>query len=168
MIYPCGMDFDHSLLEFDFENIKTTNTMGVIKYNTHDYRPTSFRSLVDRLFNEELVGGSVPSFSPKVDIAETEKEFEIQLHVPGMKKGDFNIDLHDDQITISGERKLANEKQEKNFHSVESYYGSFSRTFYLPDAIDRDSVDASYQEGILNILLPKDEQKTTKKQITVK
>ncbi|WP_421763488.1 Hsp20/alpha crystallin family protein [Ekhidna sp.] len=142
--------------------------MGLIKYNANDYRPTSFRSFVDKFFNEELVGGSMPTFSPRVDIAETEKEFEVQLHVPGMKKGDFNIDLNDDQITVSGERKFENEKKEKNFHSVESYYGTFNRTFYLPDVINKEKVDATYQDGILTITLPKDEKKTTKKQITVK
>eukprot|EP00747_Dinoflagellata_sp_TGD_P044055 gnl/TRDRNA2_/TRDRNA2_143033_c3_seq1.p1 gnl/TRDRNA2_/TRDRNA2_143033_c3~~gnl/TRDRNA2_/TRDRNA2_143033_c3_seq1.p1 ORF type:complete len:111 (+),score=16.30 gnl/TRDRNA2_/TRDRNA2_143033_c3_seq1:111-443(+) len=110
----------------------------------------------------------MPTFSPRVDIAETEKEFEVQLHVPGMKKGDFNIDLNDDQITVSGERKFENEKKEKNFHSVESYYGTFNRTFYLPDVINKEKVDATYQDGILTITLPKDEKKTTKKQIAVK
>lgn len=142
--------------------------MGLIKYNTADYRPTSFRSFVDRFFNDEFVGGSMPTFSPKVDIAETDKEFEIQLHVPGMKKGDFNIDLNDDQMTISGERKFENESKEKNYHSIESYYGSFSRTFYLPDVVNKDKVDATYQDGILRISLPKDEKRVTKKQITVK
>lgn len=142
--------------------------MGLIKYNTNDYRPTNFKSFVDRFFNEDFAGGSVPSFSPKVDIAESDKDFEIQLHVPGMKKTDFNIDLDKDQITISGERKFENEKKERNFHSVESYYGSFNRTFYLPEVINKEKVDASYQDGILTIILPKDEKKATKKQIAVK
>lgn len=142
--------------------------MGLIKYNTNDYRPTSFRSFVDRFFNDEFVGGSMPTFSPKVDIAESDKEFEIQLHVPGMKKTDFNIDLNMDQMTISGERKFENEKKAKNFHSVESYYGTFSRTFYLPDVVNKEKVDATYQDGILTITLPKDEKKVAKKQIAVK
>lgn len=110
----------------------------------------------------------MPTFSPKVDIAESDKEFEIQLHVPGMKKTDFNIDLNMDQMTISGERKFENEKKAKNFHSVESYYGTFSRTFYLPDVVNKEKVDATYQDGILTITLPKDEKKVAKKQIAVK
>ena len=142
--------------------------MGLIKYNTNDYRPTSFRSFVDRFLNEDFAGETSASFSPQVDIAESEREFEIQLHVPGMNKADFNIDLNKDQITISGERKFENEKKEKNFHSVESYFGSFNRTFYLPDVINKEKVDASYQDGILTITLPKDEKKVTKKQIAVK
>ena len=142
--------------------------MGLIKYNTNDYRPTNFRSLVDQFFNQDFSGGSLSSFSPKVDIAETESEFEIQLHVPGMNKSDFDIDLNKDQITISGERKMEKENKGKNFHSVESYYGNFNRTFYLPDVINKDKVDASYVDGILTITLPKDEKKVTKKQIAVK
>ena len=142
--------------------------MALIKYNTNDYRPTSFRSFVDRFFNDEFVGGSTPSFSPKVDIAETEKAYEIQLHVPGVKKEEINIDLNEDRITISGDRKFENEKKEKNFHSVESYYGSFSRTFYLPDVVNRDKVDAVYNDGILTVTLPKDEKRVAKKQIAVK
>jgi len=142
--------------------------MALIKYNTNDYRPTTFRGFVDRFFNDDFYGGSVPSFSPKVDIAESDKEYEIQLHVPGMKKGDFSIDLNEDQITISGERKFENEKKEKNYYSVESYFGSFKRTFYLPEIVNRENVDAKYEDGILNIVLPKDETRVAKKQITVK
>ena len=142
--------------------------MGLIKYNTNDYRPTSFRSFVDKFFNDEFVGGSLPAFSPKVDIAESEKVFEIHLHAPGMNKEDFSIDLNEDRITISGERKLDNEKKEKNFHSVESYYGSFKRSFHLPEVINREKVDASYKDGVLILTLPKDEKKVTKKQIAVK
>ena len=142
--------------------------MGLIKYNTNDYRPTSFRSFVDKFFNDDYVGGSLPAFSPKVDIAESEKAFEIHLYAPGMKKEDFSIDLNEDRISISGERKLDNEKKEKNFHSVESYYGSFKRSFHLPEVINRDKVDASYKDGVLILTLPKDEKKVTKKQIAVK
>ena len=142
--------------------------MALIKYNTNDYRPTNFRSFVDRFFNDEFYGGSVPSFSPKVDIAESDTEYEVQLHVPGMNKSDFNIDLNEDRLTISGERKFENEKKEKNFHSVESYYGSFNRSFHLPEIVNRDGVDAKYQDGLLVITLPKDEKRVAKKQIAVK
>lgn len=142
--------------------------MGIIKYNTNDFRPTSFKNFVNNFFNDELQGGSVANFSPKVDIAETDKEFEIQLHVPGMKKDEFRIDLNHDQIIISGERKLEKEKEGKNFHSIESHFGAFSRSFYLPEMVNKEKVDASYSDGILTITLPKDEKKVSKKQIVVK
>ncbi len=160
-------------MEFDNREGKeirnlNTNKMGLIKYNTNDYRPTSFRSFVDNFFNDDFRGGSVSSFTPRVDIAETEKEFEVQLHVPGVKKDEINIDLNENVLTISGERKFENEKNEKNFHSVESYFGSFKRTFQLPDLVDRDKIDASYQDGILVVKLPKDAKKSAKKQISIK
>ncbi|MFK7952117.1 MAG: Hsp20/alpha crystallin family protein [Ekhidna sp.] len=142
--------------------------MGIIKYNKNDFRPTTFRNFVDDFFSEDFRGGSQASFSPKVDIAETEKEFEIQLSVPGMQKTDFNIDINREQITISGERKIENEKKEKNFHSIESYFGSFKRSFHLPETINKEKVNAQYVDGILTISLPKDEEKVNRKQIAVK
>jgi len=143
--------------------------MTLIKYNPNNYKPTTFGSFVDRFFNDDFFGGKgVTSFTPHVDIAESDKEFEIQFHLPGMKKEDIKIDLNDDRLTVSGERKMKNEKNEKNYHSVESYYGSFSRSFYLPDNINVEKVDASYKDGILNIVLPKDEKKVSKKTISIK
>lgn len=143
--------------------------MALIKYNPNDYRPTTFNSFVDRFFDDEFFGGkSVKSFSPQVDIAETEKEFELQFHIPGMKKEDINIDINDDRLNVSGERKMENEKKEKNFHSVESFYGKFDRSFYLPDNANVEKVEATYKDGILNIVVPKDAKKEKKRTISVK
>eukprot|EP00657_Telonema_sp_P-1_P005440 TRINITY_DN22797_c0_g1_i1.p1 TRINITY_DN22797_c0_g1~~TRINITY_DN22797_c0_g1_i1.p1 ORF type:complete len:126 (-),score=35.10 TRINITY_DN22797_c0_g1_i1:18-395(-) len=64
-------------------------------------------------------------------------------------KEDIKIDIKQDRLTVSGERKLENEKKEKNYHSVESYYGSFSRSFYLPDNIKVEKVEAEYKDGCL-------------------
>ncbi len=142
--------------------------MTLIKYNREN-RPALFSSFMDRFFNDDFFGGaSMNSFTPKVDIAETDKNFEIQFYVPGMKKDEINIDINDDRLTVSGERKIENEKKEKNFHSVESYYGTFRRSFYLPDNVNVDKVDASYKDGILNVVLPKDAKKETKRTISIK
>ncbi len=142
--------------------------MGLIKYNTRDYRSANFKHFVDKFFNDDFHGGSVYSFTPKVDVSESDKEFELQLHIPGVKKEEISIDLNENSVTISGERKFENEKEEKNFHSVESYYGSFSRSFYLPDMVNRNKVDATYIGGILSVKLPKDDNKVTRKQIAIK
>lgn len=143
--------------------------MTLIKYNPNGHKPATFSNFIDKFFNDDFFGGtSMTSFSPQVDIAETEKEFEIQFHLPGMKKEDINIDLQNDRLTVSGERKMKDEKNEKNYHSVESYYGSFSRSFYLPDNANIEKVDASYKDGVLNIVIPKDTKKEAKKTISIK
>jgi HSP20 family protein len=144
--------------------------MSLIKYNPTQVRPSSFHNLFDTFLNNNF---STPdqttagSFTPQVDIAETNTAFELQFVIPGVDKKGFNIELQDGKITVSGERKSANDKNEKNYHSRESYYGSFKRSFYLPDNIDEDKVEANYKDGILNILIPKDEKKITKKSIEV-
>jgi len=143
--------------------------MTLIKYNPNSYKPTTFNSFIDRFFNDDFFGGKgVTSFTPQVDISESDKEFEIQFNLPGMKKEDIKIDLKDDRLTVSGERKMKDEKNEKNYHSVESYYGSFSRSFYLPDNVNIEKVDASYKDGVLNIVLPKDAKKEAQKTIEIK
>lgn len=144
--------------------------MSLIKYNTSDYRPVSFNSFLDKFFNE----GFDPSFNadstftPQVDILEHEKSFEIQLALPGMNKKDFSIEMNDGTLTISGERKFENEKNEKNYRSIETRYGSFKRSFHLPNDIKSENVEARYENGILHVMVPKDEQKLTKRLISVK
>lgn len=143
--------------------------MTLIKYNANGYRPSTFNGFLDRFFNDEVFGGkATSSFSPQVDVAESEKEFEIQFYIPGIKKEDIKIDVNDDRITVSGERKFTNEKKEKNYHSVESSYGKFSRSFYLPDNVNTDKISASYADGVLDVVIPKDEKKVTKRTISIK
>lgn len=145
--------------------------MSIVRYNSalNDFVPTSFSNLIDRFFNESVsrAGGSAYSFVPRVDIVEAEKAFEIHVAVPGMKKEDFKLDLNDSLLTISGERKFTKEKKENNFHSIETQYGSFSRSFTLPDNVDVNNITAKYVDGILEITVPKDEKKTLKTTIKV-
>ena len=144
--------------------------MSIIRYNTaNDFTPTSFSNLIDRFFNESAArsGGSSYSFVPKVDVLENEKAFVINVAVPGVSKEDFKIDLNDNYLTISGERKFKNEKSEHNFHSVETQYGSFSRSFSLPENVDAAGISAQYNNGILEISVPKDEKKILKTTIKV-
>ena len=85
-----------------------------------------------------------------------------------MKKTDFNLDLTEGRLTVSGERKLKEKKEGKNYHSLETHYGSFSRSFYLPDDVSSDSIKAVYEDGLLKINLPKAEKKVNKAKIEVK
>ena len=145
--------------------------MSLIRYNSalNDYAPTSFSNLIDRFFNDKLThsGGSAYSFVPRVDIIEEEKTFEVHVAVPGMSKDDFKIDLNDNYLTISGERKFNREKKEDNFYSMETQYGTFSRSFSLPENVDANKISAKYVNGILEVTIPKDEKKTLKSTIKV-
>ncbi len=142
-----------------------------MRYNSvlDDFVPTTFSHLVDRFFNESngRSGGSAYSFVPKVDIIEKEKAFEIYLAVPGMQKEDFKIDLKENVLTLSGERKLKKETQEKDYRALETQYGAFSRSFSLPDNVDAGKIEAKYSDGILEVLVPKDEKKLLKTTIKV-
>ncbi len=145
--------------------------MSIARYNTvlNDFVPTSFSHLVDRFFNESAVrsGGSAYSFVPKVDIIEREKAFEIQVAVPGMKKEDFKIDLKEHELTVSGERKHPEGINEKYFSSLQTQYGTFVRTFILPEDVDAEKIGATYENGILELVVPKDEKKLLKTTIKV-
>lgn len=145
--------------------------MSIVRYNStlNDFVPTAFGNLIDRFFNESLSrsGGSAYSFVPKVDIVETDKAFELHVAVPGMNKEEFKIDLNDNFLTISGERKYTREKDENKFRSIETQYGTFSRSFSLPENVNASAISAQYNNGILEVLVPKDEKKTLKTTIKV-
>jgi HSP20 family protein len=140
--------------------------MNLIRYNT-DYVPTTFSSLVDRFFNDSLTRAGGSSFVPKVDIIENETSYELHVAAPGLNKEDFNIEVKDNYLTVSGERKFTNEKKDKNFHAIETQYGSFSRSFVLPENVDGSKINARYNNGILEVLVPKDEKKALKTTIKV-
>jgi HSP20 family protein len=142
--------------------------MSLIRFNSglSDRRRNAFDALLDRFFEDAPVMDKV-SFTPRVDIAETDKAFEIDVAVPGMKKEDFSIEIDENRLTVSGERKFQEEKSGKNFHSVETQYGSFSRSFFLPDAVKKENIAASYKDGVLQVVAPKDTEKQVKKTVRV-
>lgn len=142
--------------------------MALIKYSrpNADLFSRRFNDIVDEMFNH---GSNYrkDSFMPNVDISETETRFEISAELPGLSKENIKIDLENGRLTISGERKFENKEEGKNYHRVETSYGTFSRSFYLPDSIDEGSIDASYKNGLLNITINKQEEKI-KRQIEIK
>jgi HSP20 family protein len=141
--------------------------MSIIRYNANDFVPTSFSTLVDRFFNESLARTGGSAFLPKVDVAENESSFELHIAAPGMNKEEFKIEVNDNYLTVSGERKFGDEKKEKNFRSIETQYGSFSRSFSLPENVDATKINARYNNGILELNIPKDEKKVLKQTIKV-
>lgn len=142
--------------------------MKLVRYNQLEPQiPATFSGMLDRFFSDS-VGASLKQFNPAIDIAEDEKAYEIHVAVAGMKKSDFKIELIDGKLTISGERKLEEKKEGKNFHSIETQYGVFRRSFFMPEDVLEDQVDASYEDGILKLVLPKKEKKLNKATIEVK
>jgi HSP20 family protein len=144
--------------------------MTLVRYNPalRNFSSRSFNSILDRFFQDTFESQENGSgFVPAVDISETDKSFELELAVPGLKKEDFTIDFKDDQLTISGERKFEQEQKEINYHTRETRYGTFSRTFHLPESVNDTKIQAVYNDGILKVTLPKDEKKALKRTIKI-
>jgi HSP20 family protein len=112
----------------------------------------AFRSM-NRMFDDI----TRVQFTPEVDLSETETEYTLSLTVPGMTKDDVNIDVTPDSITVSGERKVEDEKAEKRYHLRGQSYGAFTLSYTLPSEIKPDDVKAVYKNGLLEITLPKAE-----------
>jgi len=95
------------------------------------------------------------SFVPAVDVYEDAQSLVLQLEVPGVKQSDLDIRLENQTLTVKGERKLEAEAKQENFHRIERRFGSFARTFTLPQTVDTDAITASYDAGVLKISLAK-------------
>ena len=92
---------------------------------------------------------------PPVDIYEDENHITLKVEIPGMNEKDLDIKLENNTLIVSGERKFEQEQKEENFHRIERRYGSFSRSFTLPNTVDSENVHASYDNGVLSIKLAK-------------
>jgi HSP20 family protein len=95
------------------------------------------------------------SFIPPVDIYEDDHGISLRLEIPGVKEQDLDIQLENSTLTVRGERKFEKEEKEENFHRIERRYGSFSRSFTLPNTVDSENVRADYKDGLLTIQLSK-------------
>ena len=122
----------------------------------------SLEGQVNRLFREfnrgtdELLTGG--TFVPPADIYEDEHSITLKLEVPGMEEKDIDIRLENNTLTVRGERKFEKEEKEENFHRIERSYGSFARSFTLPNTVETENVQANYENGILEIKLAKREE----------
>ena len=116
---------------------------------------------------DDLFGGFFKGFDgpftgykawPAIDVAEEEDAIIVRAEVPGCKADDINISVHGNKLTISGEKKLSEEKKEKGYYHVESSYGSFKRELTLPTDVDQSKIDATCKNGVLSVTLPKAEK----------
>ena len=105
---------------------------------------------------------SVADWAPSVDISETDTEYLVKAEIPEVEKKDVKVTLQDGLLTLQGERRQEKEEKGKRFHRVERSYGTFLRTFELPDGVDEEKLRAEFKEGMLLVHLPKTEKAKTR------
>src|SRR6266700_4732461 len=123
---------------------------------------TTLQERMNRLVRDQYraEGGSEESltttnFAPPVDVYEDEHSITLKIEVPGIDEKDIDVRIENNTLTVHGERKFEKEEKEENFRRVERQYGSFTRSFTLPNTVDNENVSANYDKGVLKISLPK-------------
>jgi HSP20 family protein len=124
----------------------------------------TFSPFLSNLFDDDFfpVLNNRTSSMPAVNIKENDKSYFLELAVPGMDKKDLKIDINEDVLTISSESRSESEEEKDGYKRKEFSYSSFCRSFYIPENINRDKIEANYKDGILNVELPKMEEEKSK------
>jgi HSP20 family protein len=123
--------------------------------------PQPFSRDVDRLFDAFFGSGEQQSrrWVPAIDLVEAEDHFVLKADLPGLVEDDVSIEVQDGMLTISGERKAEHESRERGWYRVERAFGSFSRSLTLPDGVDADAISARFDRGVLEVRIPKPEER---------
>lgn len=138
-------------------------SLGPFEEISHDMERV-FDSLLGRTFGSMLrsnPGGD--KFVPRLDLAENDSGFEIEIDLPGVEPENVKVEILDGNLIVSGQRTSKTEKSDKNYHRVERSSGSFYRSLTLPTEVDADRVDARYEQGVLLITLPKSAKQQAKR-----
>ncbi len=139
--------------------------MSLIKHNPRGMTPWFG---FDRFFDDfDRSFGGQGSWAPAVDIYEDDKAITLKAELPDMDEKNLDVKVEEGMLTIKGERKFENEEKKENFHRIERRYGSFERTFALPDTVDADSISAKYDKGVLKVVAPKVERPKNARSIKV-
>lgn len=117
-----------------------------------------FAGLMDNFFGNQYQTKGHAAFVPAVNISEEGNKFSLELSAPGFVKSDFKVEVDKSVMTVSAERKTETEAKDKKYTRKEFNYGSFKRSFSLPEGINEEAIDAKYESGVLNITLPKKEK----------
>jgi HSP20 family protein len=127
---------------------------------------TTLQNEMNRLFNTVFDapapgngGSTMRRWMPAMDLVETEDHFVLRADLPGMKEEDVKIEFEDGTLTVSGERKAEHESKNEGYYRVERAFGSFARSLTLPQGIDPEAVTASFNNGVLEVRIPKPEQR---------
>jgi HSP20 family protein len=131
---------------------------------------STLQNEMNRLFNTVFDapaqgnnGGTLRRWMPAMDLVETDDHFVLRADLPGLSEQDVNIEVEDRVLTVSGERKSEHESTKEGYHRVERAFGSFSRSLTLPEGIDAEAVEASFDRGVLEVRIPKPEQPKPRK-----
>lgn len=134
----------------------------------------TIQSEMNRLFNSffdtptHASGAPVRRYVPAMDLVDTGEAFVLKADLPGLSESDVNIEVHDNVLTVSGERKSEQADRKAGYYRVERSYGSFRRSLALPEGVDPEAVTATFDKGVLQVTVPKPEQQAPRKvQITV-
>jgi HSP20 family protein len=123
-------------------------------------KPEPFTREIDRVF-DAFFGQTDQGrrWVPPIDLVEAEDHFVLKADLPGLSESDVNIEVQDGTLTISGERKAEHEQREKGWYRIERSFGSFNRSLTLPDGVDPDRIEASFNHGVLEVRIPKPEER---------
>lgn len=140
--------------------------MALVRWDP-GYEVDSLQSEVNRIFDSffgndrraNASGTAARRWIPAMDLAETEGELILTADLPGMSEEDVEIEIKDNVLTISGERTASTEQQERGYHRVERSVGRFSRSLTLPEGVDADQIVAAFDRGVLEVTIPKPEER---------
>ncbi len=137
--------------------------MSLLKRNNGALLPSfsSLPSLWSDIFDDRIFNVGVPEvsgFMPAVNIKETKNDFQLEVSAPGFSKNDFKVKVEDDVMTISADKKEEKEEKNERYTRREFYHNTFSRSFTLPSSVKIDKVEAHYENGILQLQIPKKEE----------
>lgn len=146
--------------------MQTNSTTPSLWNRETDVSPLKVSNWIDEVFENALRWPNAvnTTFTPEMNVYETDTEFEVSVALPGMNKDDLEINYNSGTLTISGERKLQKEDKNTRYHRIESRFGKFRRSLPLPsDVVNGDKIKAKYENGVLNVTIPKMEEKAAKK-----
>lgn len=146
--------------------------MTLVKFNegrNRDLVSRGFNDVFESIFNDTFLTDRMISRVPAVNVSETDSEYHIELAAPGLRKEDFKVDLTENVLTISAEKKTEQTENDKKYNKREYSYTSFVRSFSLPESINDEQIEAEYTDGVLKIIVEKrEESKTPSRQIEIK
>ena len=129
---------------------------------TRSFRPFYMTNFFDGEFSPMLSNNNAKSTMPAVNIREDDKNYVLDFAIPGFDKKDLKIDMNEDVLTISSEVKNESEENKDGYKRKEFSYSAFSRSFYIPENVDREKIGANYKDGVLTVSLPKQEEEKSK------